>query len=274
VRNHLFFVVLSALVLSACGSASTSTPAEPTSTSTSGDTSTSAWTAIVIDPRIRAVVDAADRTEEDRALDGGRHPAEVFSFFGIQPGWHVADLFAGGGYSTELLARIVGPEGSVLSQNTTFVLDRFARAPQAARLARLAMPNITPVERDLDAPIPEDAHDLDAVIFILSYHDSVWQGVDRAAMNRAVFDALRPGGVYGIIDHEAAPGHGIADTESLHRIERSVVVDEILAAGFRLDAESDLLRNPDDAHDWNSSPTAAGERRGTSDRFLLRFVKP
>jgi len=79
---------------------------------------------------------------------------------------------------------------------------------------------------------------------------------------------------YGIVDHSAASGHGITDAQTLHRIEQSVVVEEILATGFRLDGESDVLRNPDDSRDWNSSPTGAGERRGTSDRFMLRFVRP
>ena len=92
--------------------------------------------------------------------------------------------------------------------------------------------------------------------------------------NTRMFAALKKGGVYGIIDHSAAPGSGTRDTETLHRIDEDVVKKEVLAAGFKLDAESDLLRNPDDKRDWNSSPREAGERRGTSDRFMLRFVKP
>lgn len=222
----------------------------------------------------QAAVDAADRTEPDRALDAGRHPGEVFTFFGVAPGQHVAELFAGGGYTTELLARITGPSGGVIAQNETMILDRFARGPLTERLTRLAMPSIAAVELPFGAPLPEGTRDLDAVIFILSYHDTVWMGTDRAAMNRAVFDALRPGGVYGIVDHAAAAGHAVDDVQTLHRIEESVVIDEITAAGFRLDAELDALRNPDDAHDWNDSPSAAGERRGTSDRFVLRFVRP
>jgi predicted methyltransferase len=112
------------------------------------------------------------------------------------------------------------------------------------------------------------------VIFILSYHDSVWMNADRAAMNRSIFEALRPGGVYGVIDHAAAAGHGTNDTQTFHRIERSVVIDEVTAAGFVLEEEGDFLANPDDTHDWNASPSSAGERRGTSDRFVLRFRKP
>jgi predicted methyltransferase len=257
------------LLLTACGGSTASrspTTPEPRTASVVHD--------VEILPAVQAAVDATDRTEEDRALDAGRHPAELFSFFGVQPGWHVVDVFAGGGHSTELLARIVGPSGSVVAQNNAWVLDRFARAPLEQRLERLAMPNVTALQAELDAPMPPGAHDLDAVIFILSYHDSVWMNADRAAMNRAIFEALRPGGVYGIVDHAAAAGHGTADAQTLHRIERSVVVDEVLAAGFVLDAEADLLASPDDAHDWNASPREAGERRGTSDRFVLRFRRP
>ncbi|MCA9607175.1 MAG: class I SAM-dependent methyltransferase [Myxococcales bacterium] len=220
------------------------------------------------------VVAAEDRSEDDRALDEGRRPAEVLTFFGIERGQRVADLFAGTGYTTELLARAVGPEGQVFAQNNAFVMDRFARGPIGERLARPALSNVVLVEREMDAPIPPDAQGLDAVIFILAYHDTIWMQTDRAAMNRAIFEALRPGGVYGIVDHSAEPGSGVRDVQSLHRIEESVVIDEITAAGFRLDARASTLREPEDARDWNASPRAAAERRGHSDRFVLRFVRP
>ncbi|MDO9015998.1 MAG: SAM-dependent methyltransferase [Deltaproteobacteria bacterium] len=217
---------------------------------------------------------APDRTEADRALDRGRHPGEMLAFFRVAPGQRVADLFAGGGYTTELLARAVGPTGAVYSQNNAFVLERFARGPWTERLARPINARVVRVEREFDSPLPPEARDLDAVIFVLAYHDTVWQRADRAAMNRAIFQALRPGGVYGVIDHSAADGHGLADVETLHRIERSTLVEEVTAAGFRLDGEGDFMRNPADTRDWNDSPRAAADRRGTSDRFVLRFVRP
>jgi predicted methyltransferase len=260
--------VAPSLLAVACGGATAAAP-----TTRSAPASPTAHEVVVL-PAVQAAVDAPERTDDDRALDAGRHPAELFSFFGIQPGWRVVDVFAGGGYSTELLARIVGPSGSVVAQNNAWVLDRFARAPLEARLARLAMPHVSALQTELDAPIPPGARDLDAVVFILSYHDSVWMETDRAAMNRAIFEALRPGGVYGIVDHAAAPGHGTADVQTLHRIERSVVIDEVQAAGFVLDAEAGFLASPEDTHDWNASPSQAGERRGTSDRFVLRFRRP
>jgi len=223
---------------------------------------------------IRAAVTAADRDDKDRALDAGRKPAEVLAFFGVAPGQRIGELFSGPGYTTEIIARIVGDGGKVYAQNTKEMLDRFARAPLTARLDKPAMKNTVMVEQPTETPFPADAKNLDAVICVLNYHDYVWQKVDRAKMNKAVFAALKPGGVYAIVDHSAAKGSGLRDVESLHRIDEDAVKKEILAAGFKLDAESDMLRNPDDPRDWNASPRAAAEKRGTSDRFTLRFVKP
>lgn len=223
---------------------------------------------------VRAAVTAADRTADDRALDAGRKPGEVLTFFRIAPGQKVAELFAGGGYTTELIARTVGESGKVYAHNTKEILDKFARKPWTERAAKPVMKHVVAVEQPLDAPLPADAKDLDAVLMILTYHDAVWLKVDRAKMNKAIFDALAPGGVYGIVDHSAAADSGERDAETLHRIDQKLVEKEILAAGFVLDAQSDTLRNPDDPRDWNSSPRQAGERRGTSDRFVLRFVKP
>jgi predicted methyltransferase len=223
---------------------------------------------------IKAAIAAEDRSPADRALDAGRKPGEVLTFFRVAPGQKIGELFAGGGYTTELLARVVGDDGVVYAQNTTEILDRFARKPWSERAAKPVMKKVVAVERALDAPFPPEAADLDAVITILNYHDAVWMKVDRAKMNKAVFDALRPGGVYAIVDSSAADGSGERDTETLHRIDEEVVKREVAAAGFKLDGESDVLRNPDDKRDWNSSPREAGARRGTSDRFVLRFVKP
>ncbi len=223
---------------------------------------------------IRAAVGANDRSDADRALDGGRRPDEMLAFFGIAPGMRVAELGAGGGYTTELLARVVGPTGTVYAQNSPMILARFAEKPWSERLAKPVMARVVRVDRDFDDPLPPDAHDLDVVLIVLFYHDTVWMNVDRARMNAAVFRALRPGGVYGVVDHSARPGSGLADVQTLHRIDEAVVRREIESAGFRLAAEASFLRNAADARDWNDSPRVAAERRGTSDRFVLRFVKP
>jgi predicted methyltransferase len=227
-----------------------------------------------VSPEIRAAVAAKDRLPADRALDAGRHPAETLAFFGIAPGMRVAELGAGGGYTAELLARVVGSKGTVYGHNSPFILERFAAKPWAARLSRKVMRNVQRVDSDFDQPLPPDARDLDAVLMILFYHDTVWMGVDRAHMNAAIFRALKPGGVYGIVDHSARTGARMNDVKTLHRIEEQVVRDEVEEAGFVLAAEASFLRNPEDPRDWNDSPTAAGERRGTSDRFVLKFVKP
>lgn len=223
---------------------------------------------------IKAAIAAPDRTDDDRALDAGRKPGEVLAFFRVAPGQKIGELFAGGGYSSELIARVLGDGGTLYAQNSKEVLDRFARKPWTERAAKPVMKRVVALERPIDDPFPPDARELDAVITILNYHDTVWQKADRPKMNKAVFAALKPGGVYGIVDHSAAAGSGVRDVETLHRIDEEVVKQEVTAAGFRLDASSDVLRNPADARDWNSSPRQAGERRGTSDRFVLRFVKP
>jgi predicted methyltransferase len=227
-----------------------------------------------VDGAIPAAVAASDRSPEDRALDGGRKPVELFSFAGVAPGKRVAELQAGGGYTAELLARIVGPTGRVYGHNSPFVLSRFAEKPWSERLQKPVMANVTRVDRELTDPLPDDATQLDAVFLVMFYHDAVWQKVDRAQMNGAIFRALRSGGVYLVVDHSARAGVGLADTETLHRIDEAALKQEVLAAGFKLAAESSILRNPSDTRDWSTSPRVVGERRGTSDRFVLKFIKP
>lgn len=219
-------------------------------------------------------VSAKDRTEQDRALDPGRDPARLLTFFGLRPGLRVAEIGAGGGYTTELLARVVGPKGAVYAQNSRFVLERFAEGPLTERLKKPLLEHVTRVDSEFDDPFPKGLQPLDLVLNVLFYHDTVWQGTDRARMNRAIYGALKPGGIYGIVDHSAKPGAQGSVAKELHRIEESLVIEEIAAAGFRLLETSDLLRNPADSRDWNASPRAAAERRGQSDRFVLKFQKP
>jgi len=140
----------------------------------------------------------------------------------------------------------------------------------------MASPNVVRAELPFEHPLPPEARDLDLVVMNLIYHDVAATKTDREAMNRRVFDALRPGGAYVLIDSSAADGSGVSAVETLHRIDEAVVRDEVIRAGFRLEAEGAFLRNPADRRDWNTSPDAAeaAGRRGTSDRFALRFVKP
>ena len=221
-----------------------------------------------------AAVAAADRSADDRALDEGRDPGAMLAFFGIAPGMKVAELGAGGGYTAELLARTVGPSGKVYAQNSQFLLDRFAQKPWTERLQKPVMANVVRLDRPFDDPFPPEVQDLDAVLIVLFYHDTYWQKVDRAKMNAAVMRVLKPGGVYGIVDHSAAAGRGANDVESLHRIEESTLRADVEQAGFVLAGSADFLKRPDDTRDWSASPRTAGEKRGTSDRFVLKFVKP
>jgi len=222
----------------------------------------------------RDIVEASDRSPEDRALDAGRHPAELLAFLGLRPGMRVAEISAGGGYTTELLARAVAPTGVVYGQNSKLILEKFAEKPWSARLEKPIMKSVVRVDREFDDPLPPEANDLDLVIDNLFYHDTVWQKTNRDQMNRAILAALRPGGAYIVIDHSGRSGTGTTETETLHRIDEQVVVAEIQSAGFKLTEESGFLRNPADTRDWSASPRVAGERRGTSDRFALKFVKP
>lgn len=223
---------------------------------------------------IQAVLSAPDRSDADHKTDATRHPAELLAFLGVGPGMSVADLGAGGGYTTELLVRAVGPAGKVYGQNDPDLLKKFLESRWAPRLALPVNRGVVRSDRPFDAPLPPEAHGLDLVVDYIFYHDTVWLGVDRDRMNRAVFAALRPGGAYVIVDASARDGHGVDDVKSLHRIEQVVVENEVKKAGFTLAGKGEFLRNPGDARDWSSSPGAAGDWLGTEDRFVLKFVRP
>jgi len=276
IRDFACFPLLMAFAGCSHGAppSSSPTPAEPSTAAAPAATKASD---AAVPAYVRAVVEAADRSDADRALDAGRKPELTLAFFGIQPGMRVAEIGAGLGYTSELLARVVGKEGKVYAQNSPLILEKFASGPWTERLAKpalVSLGNVVRADRQFDDPLPPEAKDLDAVLDVLFYHDTVWLGVDREKMNRAVYAALKPGGVYGIVDHSGLPGSGVSGVQTVHRIEEKVVRDEVEHAGFRLVAEASFLRNPSDSRDWNDSPRAAGERRGTSDRFVLKFQKP
>ena len=218
---------------------------------------------------ITDAVAATGRPADDRARDGDRKPGAILRFFEIAPGQRVAELMTGRGYYADLLSRVVGPQGGVLAQNNAFVVKRFADGPLSERLANPELANVTRVDAELENPgLPNG---LDAVLLILFYHDTYWQEVDRRAMNRSVFAALKPGGLYGVVDHHAEKGSGSRDVKSLHRIDAELVKSEILEAGFVLDAESDALRHPEDDRRANVFDEGI---RGKTDRFVFRFRKP
>lgn len=226
-----------------------------------------------VPPSIAAAVAHSDRPADDRARDADRRPAEVLAYFDIQPGMKVADLMAGAGYYSEILCRAVGSDGKVYIQNNAYVLGRFGKTMNPALEARLNQPDLKHCvrhDRELDAlGLPEG--ELDAVLMVLFYHDTYWQKTDREAMNAQILRALKPGGVYGIIDHQAEAGSKDRDVKTIHRIDAEMVKEEILAAGFEWDGESDLLRHPED--DRTKNVFAPGVR-GKTDRFLYKFKKP
>jgi len=226
-------------------------------------------TATSTDP-VQAAMTAPDRPQADKDKDADRKPRETLELLELEPGDTAADLMGGRGYSTELLARTVGPTGTVYVQNNRFVLDKFAEGPLSERLARLDGYDIRRLDRELDDPgLPEAS--LDAAFLGLFYHDSVWMEIDRAKMNQAVFDALKPGGVYVVTDHFAQDGSGTRDVKTLHRIDHDLVLQELQAAGFVLEGEATHLRNADDDRTLNVFDE---QIRGKTDRFVLKLRKP
>jgi predicted methyltransferase len=229
-----------------------------------------------IPQNIRTAVDAPSRPAQDRALDAGRRPDQMLAFFGIKSGMKVGELFAGGGYTTQLLSAAVGPDGTVYAQNPVFPPERkqIGDAFQA-RLKNPQLKNVAAISKSYDADDLLGAPDgsLDAVVTNMNYHDLVLFKADREKINGAVFKALKPGGEYCIVDHSARAGSGANDVK-LHRIDEDFVISEVEKAGFKLAAASSALRHPEDDRTWVTNPKGAGARRGTSDRFMLKFVKP
>ncbi|HEV2008537.1 MAG TPA: methyltransferase domain-containing protein [Burkholderiales bacterium] len=215
-------------------------------------------------PDFQALVAGPDRSEADRKNDVRRKPAQMLGFYEVRPGMRIADLGAIAGYNTELLARAVGPSGRVYAQN---IPNYAARIDE--RMKKPVMQNVVHVVRELDDPLPPEAANLDLVTLNFFYHDTVTLGTDRARMNRAVFNALKPGGIYIVADHSGRPGTGATETKSLHRIEETVVRREIEAAGFRFIGEGGFLRNRDDPRDVQVQKSTV-----PNDEFVLKFVKP
>jgi predicted methyltransferase len=224
-------------------------------------------------PQPSAVVSAPDRTERDRSLDATRKPQQTLAFLGVATGMRVAEVGAGGGYTTELLARAVGPSGAVFAQDSpTWDSPGLVKAWQD-RMARPVNSQVTHVMRAWEEPLPPEARDLDAVYIIMAYHDVVAEKHDPDQMNRAIFGALKSGGVYAIIDNSAKDADP-SIPERLHRIDEGLVRSQVEKAGFRLEKTGDFLRNGTDDRSWAADPPPTDARAHTQDRFALRFVKP
>jgi predicted methyltransferase len=221
-----------------------------------------------VPPAIAAAVADAARPEADKERDAARKPAETVAFAGVKPGMTVAELGPGRGYYTRILAKAVGPTGKVYAVIT---------AAQAARPGVLdglnalttAYPNIKVVTVEYATMmLPEKA---DLFWTTENYHDfHNGPTADIAALDKAVFDNLKPGGIFYVEDHSAAPGAGLAATSQFHRMDEAVAKSELTAAGFKLDGEGQLLRNPADNKAASNSETG----HFTSDRFMFRMKRP
>ena len=218
----------------------------------------------------QAVADPS-RPKADTDTDAIRDPADTLAFAGVKPGMTVAELFPGGGYFTRMIIDIVGPKGQVTSiENAGW---KSAVAADHKAFDQLARPNLAlDVEPFGQLKLPAGKADLFWIT--QNYHDlkiAEYGAVDIAQFNRAVFEALKPGGVYVIVDHQANPGLTLAQIAVLHRIEKSVVIAEVTAAGFKLAGEGKFLAHPDDDH---TKPIFDKAVQGKTDQYALKFVKP
>jgi predicted methyltransferase len=219
-------------------------------------------------PDYAAMLAAPDRSDADKAADKRRDPLPFLEFAGVRPGMKVLDMGAGGGYSTELMARAAAPNGKVYGQNPPDVSEK-AKAAFEARLKTPAMKDAVSDIRPFDDPVPPEVNDLDLITFLFYYHDTSYMTVDRAAMDRKMFAALKPGGFLVIADHSALPGQGISVAKTLHRIEESTLRQEVEAAGFHFVAEGNFWRSAADTHDFPPFRPAV-----PVDNFVLKFQRP
>lgn len=218
----------------------------------------------------RAIADPG-RIADAVARDASRKPAKVLAFSRIKTGDKVVEIAPGGGYYTALLSRVVGDAGHVYAVDPERI---FAVYPQGREgfpkyIAADPRDNVTYSSQNLDdIEVPGN---VDQVWMILYYHDTIYTDEDRAAMNQAFFDMLTPGGEYIVVDHHALAGADESVAQELHRMDAAVAKADIEAVGFVLDAESDILADPSDPRD---DSVFAPERRGKTDRFVWRYVKP
>jgi len=223
-------------------------------------------------PDLATVLASDIRSEEDRARDAGRKPADVVAALGIEPGMHVLDVMAGGGWYTEVLSLSVGPDGHVTSHNTAFALqvrDGVNEKALSARIADGRLSNVSRLNKEVGELMPEDGP-FDAAITALNLHDIYNRGGEEAAVGamRAIYSVLKPGGVFGLIDHQGLEGQ---DNAELHRMLKADAIRVAEAAGFVVEEDSDVLHS--DIDDMTQHMRTEGIR-GYTNRFLLKLRKP
>ncbi len=223
---------------------------------------------------IAAAVDSPDRPEMDRKLDAARKPKEMLTFFGVRPGMKVIDLFTGRGWYAELEARVAGPSGEVYAQNPPEFLAKWGDKDITERLAGNRLPTVKRWDKSMDA-LELPAGHFDGAIANDVFHDFFWLSKDVNGVVKQIYDALKPGGFFAIVDHAAPAGTGDAFARSKdgqHRIDEALVKEMLTKAGFKLETESGVLRNPEDDR---SKPFFAPEMKGkNTDKFALLFRKP
>jgi predicted methyltransferase len=225
---------------------------------------------------VAAAVAATDRSGDNVKLDQSRKPAEVLAFMGLEQGDHVIDLFGGNRYWAEIMAPAVGPNGSVVVWEPTQFNSDETRADFAAFAQR--QPNAVLISSPFENPVI-GANAYDFAMLNLNYHDVYWENakykiarMDPDAWLKTLYAAMKPGGVVAVIDHAANPGGDTrATVEKYHRIDPAVIKADFERAGFVLDGQSDLLRNPADDH---SLAVFDPKIRGNTDRAMFRFKKP
>lgn len=254
-RGRSIVLTLAALALSACATLMP-TPPRPT-----------------IPAFLAAAVTDPGRPAADRDRDADRKPAESLAFAGLTPGMKVADLVPGGGYFTRIFSKAVGPSGHVYAYVPDELTKMAKRDPAVKAIADDPnYRNVTMIVRRL--PVFSTPEKLDMVWTSQNYHDmhAKFMGpVDVAAMNKAIYRQLKPGGIYIVLDHADDVGRETMDVDNLHRIDPTVVRREVEAAGFIFDGESSILRNPADTHKLAIFDPAI---RGHTDQFIYRFSKP
>ena len=229
---------------------------------------------ITADPISQAIADT-DRTEADIERDSRSRPDVTLALLDIGPGDVVFDVFGGGGYYSELIARVVGEDGKVFLHNNQSYLNLVKDALND-RMASNNMPQLVQYDREVE-DLEMAPNSLDAAMIIMSYHDlfyddqtNNWPQIDHQNFLKQIHSGLKPGGRFMIVDHQANPGRQSLDSQSLHRIEKEFAIKRISDIGFNLIAESAVLANPDD--DKNTS-VFAPDIRGKTDRFILVFEK-
>ena len=215
---------------------------------------------------IKHAVMSPERTDEMKARDINRKPAEILTMSGIKPGDKIVEFASFGQYYTTMISDIIGPKGSVDMYDLPYTEER-AGAASRAFVAKHPNAHYHLINYN-DVELPKN---VDVVYMVLYYHDLTLNDIDPAKLTKKIFAALKPGGVFLVVDHNARPGSGREDTKKLHRIDPAVIEKEIPEAGFKLAEESHILAHPEDPH---TQMVFTPGVRGLTDRTVFKFVKP